>query len=251
MNNQDTFIPFRIIQNRQENSRTNTLVFDQPLIGAQPGQFVMLWLPGIGEKPYSILNSDPFSVAVTAVGLFSENLIAGKAGERVWVRGPYGQGFQLSGCRLLFAGGGYGAAPLLFLAQKARQNQNEVKVCLGARTAGDLILVNDFQRLGCEVLVSTNDGSAGETGLVTQLVESINSAFGTDMLYACGPVAMLSSLAVYCRNNSLASQLSWEAQMRCGIGLCGSCELDNDLRVLAGIPAGWLTCKDGPVFKSP
>lgn len=248
MSIQNSFIPFRLIQKREENAQTNTLVFDQPLIGAQPGQFVMLWLPGVGEKPYSILNSDPLSVVVTTVGPFSEALNISETGDRIWVRGPYGQGFKLTGSRLLLAGGGYGAAPLLFLAQKARIHQLVVKVCLGARTAGDLILVEAFHNLGCEVLLSTDDGSAGKKGLVTQLVESAISNFEADALFACGPVAMLAALAVYCRQHNLASQLSWEAQMRCGIGLCGSCELDEEVRKLAGIPDGWLTCKDGPVF---
>ena len=122
-------------------SATRSLVFDQPLIGAEPGQFVMLWLPGIGEKPYSILNCDPFSIAVTSVGPFSTALFDLDIGSRVWARGPFGQGFKLEGSRHLLVGGGYGAAPLLFLAEQARNRNDGVSVCLGARSAANLMMI--------------------------------------------------------------------------------------------------------------
>ena len=96
----------------------------------------MIWLPGIGEKPYSILNNDPFSIAVTSVGPFSSALFDLNIGSRIWARGPFGQGFKLEGSRHLLVGGGYGAAPLLFLAVRARSRNDDVKVCLGARSAG-------------------------------------------------------------------------------------------------------------------
>lgn len=243
-----TYQTFQIELIRRENSRTNSLIFDQPLSNALPGQFVMVWLPGIGEKPYSILDNDPFSLAVTSVGIFSTALMNLKAGSRIWVRGPLGQGFRLSGNRHLLAGGGYGAAPLLFLAKEARNRKDEVKICLGARTEEDLMLVEEFKSMGCGVFVTTNDGSQGEKGLVTDTVETVRSNFTSAVLYACGPVAMLSALTEFCIKENLPSQLSWEANMRCGIGLCGSCELDEAVRKSAGIPAGWLTCKDGPVY---
>lgn len=208
----------------------------------------MLWLPGVGEKPFSILNNDPFSIAVTSVGPFSSALFDLKIGSRVWARGPFGQGFKLEGRSNLLAGGGYGAAPLLFLAEQARSRNNVVKVCLGARSAGDLMMIDAFKALGCEVFVSTDDGSFGTAGLVTRLVDQVLQNSQIDILYACGPVPMLSALSKICRNKKIPAQLSWEANMRCGIGLCGSCELEGVTRKSAGIPPGWLTCKDGPVF---
>jgi dihydroorotate dehydrogenase electron transfer subunit len=233
---------------RQENSATNSLIFDQPLINAHPGQFVMVWLPGIGEKPYSILDCEPFSIAVTSVGTFSNTLFNLKIGSRVWARGPFGQGFGLAGNRHLLVGGGYGAAPLLFLARQACHRNDEVKVCLGARSSGDILMADAFKTLGCEVFITTNDGSLGEKGLVCQAVKSVLRHFDADTLYACGPIPMLSALAGICKQKKISSQLSWEAQMRCGIGLCGSCELDEAVRQSAGIPVGWLTCNDGPVY---
>ena len=245
---QQPFRTFRVVHIQSENKATKSLIFDQPLINAEPGQFVMLWLPGVGEKPFSILNNDPFSVAVTSVGLFSSALIELDIASRVWARGPLGQGFKLEGHRHLLVGGGYGAAPLLFLAKQARSRNDVVKVCLGARSAGDLMMIDAFKGLGCEVFVSTNDGSYGEAGLVTNVVDQILRNSKMDALYACGPVPMLSALSEICRNKKIPAQLSWEANMRCGIGLCGSCELDDETRKSAGIPVGWLTCKDGPVY---
>ena len=247
MNNHPAYQTFRLVQIRQENSTTKSLIFDQPLYYAQPGQFVMVWLPAIGEKPFSIFDDDPFSIAVTSVGPFSNALYNLAVGNRVWVRGPLGHGFCRDGNRHLLVGGGYGAAPLLFLARQVSNKKDRVKVCLGARTAGELLLADAFKTLGCEVFITTNDGSLGEMGLVTQAVESVLQNFKADTLYACGPVPMLSALAEICKKQKVASQLSWEAQMRCGIGLCGSCELEEKVRVSVGLPAGWLTCKDGPV----
>ena len=248
MNSHQPYQSFRLVYIRQENSATNSLIFDQPLINAHPGQFVMVWLPGIGEKPYSILDCEPFSIAVTSVGTFSNTLFNLKIGSRVWARGPFGQGFSLAGNRHLIVGGGYGAAPLLFLVRQACHRNDEVKVCLGARSSGDILMADAFKTLGCEVFITTDDGSRGEMGLITQAVESALHHFDADTLYACGPVPMLSALAGICKQKNISSQLSWEAQMRCGIGLCGSCELDEAVRQSAGIPVSWLTCKDGPVY---
>ena len=113
---------FTITEIHCENYRTKTLVFDRSL-PSEPGQFVMAWLPTIDERPYSIAGADPFSMTVVAVGPFSEALHALQLGDRVWIRGPLGQGFrlpaQVAGEYILLAGGGYGVAPLCFLAQRA------------------------------------------------------------------------------------------------------------------------------------
>ena len=113
---------FRIIRVRRENDRTKTLMFDHAL-PAKPGQFVMAWLPGVDEKPFSIAADDPLALMVVAVGPMSEALHRLGVGDRVWIRGPLGQGFRLpddpGSKRMLLVGGGYGVAPLLFLARRA------------------------------------------------------------------------------------------------------------------------------------
>ncbi|MBU0492428.1 MAG: dihydroorotate dehydrogenase electron transfer subunit [Chloroflexi bacterium] len=231
--------PFTVSQIRVENARTRTLVFREPL-PAQPGQFIMAWLPGVDEKPYSIANAEPLTLTVAAVGPFSEALHRLDMGGRVWVRGPLGQGFHVAPAaeRLLLVGGGYGVAPLLFLAREAVTQGCAVEVCIGARTAEDVLLVSDFAAAGATVRIATEDGSLGVPGLVTATVEAAIATARPDMVCACGPAPMLEAVAQLCADHKLPCQLSWEAHLRCGLGLCGSCELPD---------SGWLVCRDGPV----
>ncbi|HNT77250.1 MAG TPA: hypothetical protein PKH77_19735 [Anaerolineae bacterium] len=259
---------FTITQIRTENYRTKTFVFDKPFSGAQPGQYVMAWLPDVGEKPFSIAGADPLRLMVVAVGPFSEALHRLDVGDRVWARGPLGQGFALEGRHHLLVGGGYGVAPLLFLARKAVAAGHTVDVCIGARTAADVLLAEAFVSTDStdfngfvgeksvksvpsveKLSITTEDGSLGGRGLVTQAVEAAIHARRPDCVYACGPTPLLVALARLCREHTLPHQLSWEAHMRCGMGLCGDCELDAVTRQVAGIPAGWLVCKDGPVLR--
>ncbi len=253
---------FTITEIRTENYRTKTFIFDKSLPGAQPGQYVMAWLPDVGEKPFSIAGGDPLTLMVVAVGPFSEALHRLNVGDRVWVRGPLGQGFALRGQHHLLVGGGYGVAPLLFLARTSLAAGHTVEVCIGARTAEDVLLAEAFTSTDStdqtdnplksvqsveKVHITTEDGALGERGLVTQAVEATIAERRPDCVYACGPVPMLTALARLCQRHDLPHQFSWEAHLRCGLGVCGSCELDAATRQAAKIPAGWLVCKDGPV----
>jgi dihydroorotate dehydrogenase electron transfer subunit len=251
---------FTITEIRTENYRTKTFIFDRALPDAQPGQYVMAWLPDVGEKPFSIAGAEPLTLMVVAVGPLSEALHRLHVGDRVWVRGPLGQGFALRGRRHLLVGGGYGVAPLLFLAWTAIAAGHTVEVCIGARTARDVLLAEAFISTASTVFnglvkvkpvealrITTEDGTLGERGLVTQTVEAAIAARRPDCVYACGPVPMLIALARQCREHNLPHQFSWEAHLRCGMGICGSCELDAQTRQAAHIPAGWLVCRDGPV----
>jgi dihydroorotate dehydrogenase electron transfer subunit len=187
-------------------------------------------------------------------------------GDRVWVRGPLGQGYELQGQHLLLVGGGYGVAPLLFLAREAIATGCGVDVCIGARTAEDVLLASafrstdetDFNGLNelksvssvksvDNLFITTEDGTLGTQGLVTQATADAIASHRPYCVYACGPLPMLTALAKQCRKHDLPHQLSWEAHIRCGMGICGDCELDAKTRQAANIPAGWLVCKDGPV----
>ena len=110
---------------------------------------------------------------------------------------------------------------------------------IGARNAAGLLLVDDFKTLGVNLYPTTEDGSVGLKGLVTDALQEI--LVGPALMlavYACGPTGMLQAIGDYCAAQGISAQLSWEAHMRCGLGLCGSCEVGG----------GWLTCLDGPVF---
>ena len=227
-----------------ENYRTKTLVLDRPL-PAEPGQFAMAWLPGIDEKPYSIAADAPLALTVVAVGPFSEAVHRLMPGAELWVRGPLGQGYALpdapAGKRLLLIAGGYGVAPLSFLARRAVAAGCVIDLCVGARTSADVLMTSPFTAMGATVRITTEDGTAGSQGMVTQAVDAAVQAERPDVVYACGPVGMLVAVERQCKTHGLPYQLSWEAQMRCGMGLCGACEV-------RGRPTeGWLACHDGPV----
>ena len=227
--------PLRIARISQETSKIKTFTLDGSLV-AQPGQFVMVWLPRLNEKPFSVVNDEPLTLTVAEVGPFSARLHELKVGDRLWIRGPMGRGFNIAGQRPLLVGGGYGVAPLVFLASRASQVSHKVAV-VGAATKDDLFFEARFAASGCEVVVVTEDCSAGEGGLCTDVVEVLLSEQHFDGVYACGPEAMLDRVEELCRQHGIPGQLSKEAYMRCGMGVCGSCQRD-----------GLLVCSDGPVF---
>ena len=246
MNRKGLFKAYQVQAARQENARTRTLILDAPL-PSEPGQFVMAWLPDVGEKPFSISGNDPLTLTVCDVGPVSRALCALQPGERVWARGPLGKGFVLTGTSHILVGGGYGAAPLIFLARQARALGHKVVVCLGAKTHTELILSEQFKDMGCEVLAATEDGSAGLQGLVSLPLLHALEQNPTAGVYTCGPTGMLLAVRQLCRPFQVPTQLSFEALMRCGVGLCGSCELSEEICHLLGIPTGFLVCHDGPV----
>ena len=234
--------PFPISEIILENATTKTFVLDGTL-AARPGQFVMAWLPGLDEKPFSLAGADPIRLTIAAVGPFSEAIHQLKVGERLWLRGPLGVGYTLPADgpqKILQVGGGYGVAPLLFLAQEALKQSHQVTMVIGARSAAQLLLTGAFEKLRVPVWPTTEDGSRGLRGRVTEAMALIlaDPATRPEAIYACGPTGMLAAVARLGQAEGLPFQLAWEAHMRCGIGLCGSCE----------VGAGWLTCLDGPVF---
>jgi len=214
-----------------------TLVLDGDL-PAQPGQFVMAWLPGVEERPFSLMDDDPASLTVANVGPFTRALCALRPGDRLWLRGPYGHGFELVGRRHLLVGGGCGAAPLALLAKMARRQGHDVIAALGAHTADTLMLRWRFEALGCQLIVATDDGSVGHQGTVLEAVQQKLEARWPDAVYACGPEPMLLAVARRCQTLGLPCWVSMERVMKCGLGICGTCHFGDRL-----------VCRDGPVFE--
>lgn len=227
----------RLHQIMVENQRTRTFIFDMRW-QAEPGQFLMAWLPRFDEKPFSLVNDDPVTITVARVGPFTARLHHMQVGDRVWLRGPLGHGFEIQGEHLLAVGGGYGVAPLSFLTRRARQAGKKVTVVIGARSEKELFFVQRLQEEGARVLLTTEDGSAGEQGLVTALVAPLLANGEVDGVFACGPEGMLQAVADLAQRHGIPAQLSWEAYMRCGLGLCGACEHE-----------GRLLCLEGPVMR--
>jgi dihydroorotate dehydrogenase electron transfer subunit len=228
------------VQVRIENPTVRTLILEGT-VDAAPGQFVMVWLPGLDEKPFSLSGIDPLAITVQRVGPFTTALHGLAAGDRVWLRGPLGRGFSLREGPLLLICGGCGAAPLRYLAHAARHAGRHVHVVLGTRTSTALFFQERYAALGCAVHLATDDGSAGYHGTAIDLAASLlDSGAGVGAIYACGPEPMLDAAFSLAQDHSLPCQLSYEAYMRCGIGVCGSCVI-----------GGCLVCRDGPVFEAP
>jgi len=228
---------YRVAEIVREGCAGVTLILDGSM-PAEPGQFVMAWLPGVGERPFSLMDDDPISLAVARVGPFTHALCALEPGDRLWLRGPYGHGFELVGHRHLLVGGGSGAAPLALLARLARSQGHEIIAALGARTSDLLMLRWRFQALGCRLVVATDDGSVGCQGTVLDAVQELLDDGWPDAVYACGPEPMLVAVAHRAEELSLPCWVSMERVMKCGLGVCGTCHFGDRL-----------VCRDGPVFE--
>ena len=222
-----------------------TLTFlDKESARANPGQFVMLWIPKVDEIPLSVLDVEEnrVSVAVKKVGEASAALQSKRTGDLIGIRGPFGNHFKIAGRRLLMVGGGTGVAPLSFLAKKFVPKESSVTFVLGAKTKDELLFMNDLESIGKKrvtVLTSTEDGTCGITGLCTRLVEDLLSKERFDSVYTCGPEKMILRVYELANKQRIPFQASLERMMRCAIGLCGSCVLGK-----------YRVCRDGPVFNS-
>lgn len=226
---------------RDETRTIRTFVLDAEIPEAKPGQFIMLWLPGVDEKPMSIACPTPLTVTVARVGPFSTALYQRKVGDRIGWRGPYGRGFSLSSLnqdrQALLVSGGYGVGPVYFLAMQAIERGIPTTVALGARTSLDLPYVEQFRALEVDLILATDDGSLGYRGYVTDAISPLAIRHSPFTIYACGPEPMLVAIHRLCRERDIPGQLCLERYMKCGFGICGQCSLD-----------GWLVCEDGPVF---
>lgn len=231
--------PFTIKKVSKENYRINTLEFAEKMENALPGQFVMAWIPGMDEKPLGICDNNPLTLAVANVGEFSKAIHDLKKGGKLWLRGPLGNGFALplKARKILLVAGGYGVSPLHFLAKQARAKKIKATIVIGARTRRDLIFRKKFENLGCNVFEATDDGSCGFKGFSTQCAQGFLLKEKFDAAYAVGPEKMMFKMMQACNEKKVFFQCSVDRYMKCGIGVCGSCAVNEKL-----------SCTDGPVF---
>jgi dihydroorotate dehydrogenase subfamily 1 len=234
---------YRIEAVKRESSTVTSFVFNAEAIAREsnPGQFMMVWDPGVDEIPISIAHATPdgeLELAIADVGDCSHSLHQKQVGAAVGLRGPYGTGFTISGKRLCMIAGGYGAAPLRFAAERARVLGKEVVLFAGAQRRAELLYLTDFRELGCQVRVATEDGSAGYKGLITELFEEqLAAGEAFDHVLSCGPELMLLRVCELTKKAKLPTQVSVERIIKCSCGACGACDL-----------GGYQVCKDGPVF---
>ena len=237
----------KIVDIKQENCDVKTFTFVDKLCGkAGPGQFVMVWIPGVDEIPMSlsgITSEGRTSITVHDVGDASNALHQKKAGDQIGIRGPFGNGFVPVKGNAMIVGGGTGLAPLLPLTERLVKVADKVTVLSGAKCIDNLLFIDRVTKVlsgvDSETVITTDDGSYGIECVVTDQVEQKLEKEKFDMIYTCGPEQMMHGMFLLAEQYKVPLQASLERMMRCAIGLCGSCQIGK-LRV----------CKDGPVLNS-
>jgi len=228
------------VTNESSNVKSFYLRASSPRI-PQPGQFVMVWLPGAEDVPMSVSGAgkNTVRVSVSKEGSTTAKFHGLGRGDSLFLRGPFGNGFSLEGSHHLLVAGGYGAAPLIHALKILSDSGKKAAYAVGAKDASELLFVREARRLGASVSVATEDGSAGYKGLVTDLLEEILAEKHFGSILTCGPEKMMLEVVRKGLELDIPVQASLERYMKCGFGACGSCVLD---------PLGLRVCLDGPVF---
>ena len=234
---------------------------------ARAGQFVMFRvqrsLPPLLRRPFGIFRTgylppdcddmppiEFVEILYKVVGRGTSIMAELHEGDRVELLGPLGNGFDLTagGGEKILVGGGIGLVPLYMLASELVETSS-VRLLMGGRTRDDILAVTEFERLGVETYVSTDDGSLGEEGLVTQVLERKLQKYPDAKVFACGPMPMLRAVREKCLAYRAPLQVSLEEFMACGVGACLGCVVKGSGHTEEA-PSYLCTCTAGPVFKS-
>jgi dihydroorotate dehydrogenase electron transfer subunit len=237
-----------------------TLVAPGVAAEARPGQFVALSVGGptsshILRRAFSIYRvaergvyGGTVEIVVSPHGPGTSWLAGLRQHDNVNVVGPMGRGFVLpkQAVNATLVGGGYGSAPLFMLAEQLRERGCRVDFVLGAATEGRLFGVLEAKRISTVVTITTEDGSLGETGRVSDVLPGLLDKSESEVVYACGPMPMLQAVAQIADHYGAHSQCAVEESMACGVGVCMTCVLpvvgnDGQTRMVR-------SCAEGPVF---
>lgn len=233
---------FKIIDNRQIGINTMMMMLEgNTSTFSAPGQFVNIALPGFElRRPISVcdIDGDVLTLVYDTVGHGTEAMARMEIGTKLDILPALGRGFDISRCgeRPVLLGGGVGCPPIYSLAKNLIENGVLPTVVLGFNTDERMIMIEQFENLDIPFHVATVDGSYGTKGYVTDVIRQ--EAIDPDYFYACGPTPMLRAL---CEQLDIPGQVSLEARMACGFGICMCCSL-------ATKSGAKRICKDGPVF---
>jgi dihydroorotate dehydrogenase electron transfer subunit len=237
-----------------ENKRLNDDFFILELSGSdklpdfRPGQFVQVKIEGSHDtflrRPISIHDVDygknTFRLLIQIAGTGTRKLSEISPGDFLNLIYPLGNSFSVPNIneKVLIAGGGCGVAPLLFLGKYLKSNNCVPDVLLGFRNSERIIELDQYFEIG-KVLITTEDGSRGEKGFITD--HSILNSNEYSRIYCCGPLSMMKAIAKHCLKNSIFCEVSLENLMACGIGACLCCIVDT-------VKGNLCTCTEGPLF---
>jgi dihydroorotate dehydrogenase electron transfer subunit len=265
----------RVVENVQLARDTYRVRFECPEIARRivPGQFLMLRLAGLNDpllgRPLALYDvvhdsaGQPVAVDVVylTLGKMTRRLAQCSPGDALDVWGPLGNGFPARAAdHLIMVAGGIGQTPFLALGQeylgqrtygatpRSVPRANQVTLCYGVRSADLLAGMSDFEAAGFDVRVSSDDGSIGHHGFVTDVLKDVldQPPDGERLVVCCGPEPMMHAVAEVCRDRTTPCLVSLETPMACGIGICFSCV--TKVRQPDGSWDWKRTCVEGPIF---
>lgn len=242
--------PLRIIEvadDRNESEEVKSLFFrDDQCRSAKPGQYIMVWIPGIDEVPMSLSRIDEqgvSSITFKRVGEGTDALFKTVSGDLLGIRGPYGNWFQPVNGKCLVVGGGTGLASLFPLLKQLVLLGSSVTCVYGAKTAQQLLFRDDLMKLLSssihQLILTTEDGSQGRQGVATSVLQDNILSESFNMVYTCGPEPMMRTIYNYSEARGLPIQACIERMVKCSIGICGSCAI-GEYRV----------CKEGLILST-
>ena len=242
---------YRVVEVVRVNETYYRLVLDAPALAraVKPGQFIHIKVSDTFEplfrRPFSVYRAKGGRVEVffEPVGKGSRMLVAKKKGDVLDVLGPLGRPFTLpsrSVKQIVFIGGGIGVAPFMLFSDMLLKHKAEKLLLYGGRSKAHTFSMAEFKKNGVKAFISTDDGSVGVKGRVSELFNKIDISPST-YIYACGPRPMMAAVAAFAREMNMSGEASMEEVMACGLGACLGCSIQTT--------KGYQTvCHDGPVF---
>lgn len=221
----------KIYDIREETPGVKTFFFEADF-EFKPGQFIMVWIPDLDEKPFTIsyMHRSLIGISVLKIGLFTHALHRKKTGQTIGIRGPYGRGFNIeTQANPCIVGGGIGLASLATLADRLPG----VTIIHGARNADEILYRERFK----EMKICTDDGTLGFKGTAVDLLEEMLKEQHFHKVYTCGPEEMMYKVVEICKRHSMDCEVSLDRYFKCAIGICGQCDC-----------SGQRVCVEGPVF---
>ena len=238
----------KIVLNEPMGEDAYRLRFEVDWNAYDPGQFVMVSIPGnevFLRRPFGIagLSDGVAEICYKVVGKGTCALTDARSGMAIDVTGPCGKGFSKPAKEntAVLVAGGYGIGPMMGMYKVLGEGS---VVYYGAKSKDDLLYVDELKSLGAKIVLATEDGSEGISGFITDALANDIDDIASPALYACGPHGMLAAVAKLGLAKGIATEVSMEEYMACGIGVCMGCVCEKAGGGLAR------TCKDGPVFEA-
>ena len=233
-----------------ETPTVKTFIFKDPLSSlSRPGQFLMVWIPKKEEIPLSVMISDKknhAAITIRKYGYASTSLFEKGIGDKIGIRGPLGNSFSLNKSykNIIIIGGGTGLVPLVRLLRCIKEYDSKFTFIIGSKTRSELFFTNIIsewaKKSRIDLIIATEDGSLGTEGYPTDILRDYLSGHNdTDIIYTCGPEMMMKKVYDLATENRVPMEASIERYMKCGIGICSSCCINDKL-----------VCVDGTIFNS-